>query len=153
MHAFVIRPGIDPSINQFIHPSGAAVIPISIHPPSSPRKFRPDLRRFAFVSCSQCRIKLVKVSKKVADFFFLSEEGRTGRFQVSGPIGVRWWQIHLPKHTAQRSRVLHLSQQITPLSRPLVLQHQFQVLTIQNSCQHAMCKIVVLVVMVGGGWG
>lgn len=65
-----------PSINQFIHPSAATGVPISIHPPSSSRQFWPDLHRFAFVNCSQCRIKPVKVSKKVADFFYFFEWGR-----------------------------------------------------------------------------
>lgn len=91
MHAFshvYIPPRSDPSIKQFIHPSAAAVIPISIHPPSSSRQFQPDLHQFAFVNCSQCRIKTVKVSKKVADFFFfLSEEGGRGGFKCQVPLG------------------------------------------------------------------
>lgn len=48
--------------------------------------------------------------------------GRTGRVHVSGPIGDRGWRRHLPKQTAQRSRVLHLSLWITPLSHPPVPQ-------------------------------
>lgn len=52
----------------------------------------------------------------------MEDRRKTGRVQVSCPIGVRGWRLHLPKQTAQRSRVLHLSLWITPLSHPPVSQ-------------------------------
>lgn len=130
---------IHPSVSHHGHPS--------LHPPTS------RSRQYAS-SLGQRLAASHKFSKSGQNGgrFFGSEEGRTERLQVSGPIGVRWWRIHLPKQTAQRSKVLHLSQRITPLSRPLVLQHLFQVLTIQNSCKHSMCKMVVVVVL-GWWWG
>lgn len=63
--------------------------------------------------------------------------GRTGRVQVSGPIGVRGWRLHLPKQTAQRSRVLHLSLWITPLSHPPVPQCPILTTHYSKFIQHA----------------
>lgn len=132
-----------------IHLSATMVIPLSIRPPSSSRQYAWNYYQVCLELLGLAVSHKSDKSGQNGGRFFCSEEGRTGRLQVSGPIGVRWWRIHLPTQTAQRSRVLHLSQRIAPLSRPLVLQHLFQVLTIQNSCKHSMCKMMVVVV---GRW-
>lgn len=134
-----IHPRIDPSIHHLsIHPSAAALFHPCIHPLKSSqatqwanyrlqRKLKRHLASLTRRAVSKPQAGPSWTPQSVGWSLWgegvgvrTSGEDGHGRVQVSGPIGVRWWRLHLPKQTAQRSRVLHLSPWITPLSHPPV---------------------------------
>lgn len=145
MHRHLYSSSVRPSISCCINPH--------MHPPPASRRViqwthyfplrKQEHHLAALTRASQRSVKVWRRHKLVGERAERREEevqewgGRTGRVQVSGPIGVRRCRLHLPKQTAQRSRVLHLSLWITPLSHPPVPQCPIPSTHYSKFMQHA----------------
>lgn len=130
---FTISPSIHQLLDYFIYMSTHQVLPSDSVKPLLPPQFCFVNQRFTMLAMHHCGNNigtLVNVAEEEPDEW----GGRTGWFQVSNPIGVRGWRIDLPKQTAQRNGVLHLSLRIIPLSHLLVLQHPI------STTHHSKCK-------------
>lgn len=118
-----------PVHSSFIHPfiSCSTNPPSHTHPPGLTKRSNEPIKKTKNTTwpetrhCSVVPCVAPKARQRRSRMPGRGDDGaRTGRVQMSAPIGVRGWRLHLPKQTAQRSRVLHLSLWITPLSHPPV---------------------------------